>query len=141
MYPLEGTCHCGKLRVEVALPQAPETFHPRACDCAFCRKHGAAYLSDPAGRMRVVAADAQAVSHYRQGSGRAEFLICRDCGVLVGVCCEADGRRYAAVNARVIGGAAKFAEETAVSPRKLDADSRVERWKGLWFREFVIETP
>jgi len=47
---LKGGCHCGKVRVELTTSIRPGDFRPRACDCSFCTKHGAAYVSDPAGR-------------------------------------------------------------------------------------------
>ena len=44
---LAGGCHCGKLKVEFETGIDPADFSPRACDCSFCTKHGAAYISDP----------------------------------------------------------------------------------------------
>lgn len=54
------------------LPHASCAYHPRACDCDFCRKHGAAYISDPQGAVRIQVKDAQQLGRYRQGSGIAE---------------------------------------------------------------------
>lgn len=42
MYRADGGCHCGNIKVDVELAAAPETYHPRVCDCDFFRKHGAA---------------------------------------------------------------------------------------------------
>ncbi|HJV24337.1 MAG TPA: aldehyde-activating protein [Aromatoleum sp.] len=136
-HSLKGGCHCGGLRIELDLPRPPGSYAPRACDCDFCRKHGAAYLSDPGGRLRIHAR-AEALGRYRQGSGRAEFLYCKDCAVLVGVAYEEDGQMYATVNSRVVEGDAPFAEARSVSPQTLSADQKVARWKEVWFSDVEL---
>lgn len=140
MNRLEGSCHCGKLKIEVELPEPPGAYAPRACDCAFCRKHGAAYVSDAAGALRMRIADPQALVRYRQGSGQAEFLLCRECGVLVAVCLEDSGQRFGAVNVHALADAAAFAPALSVSPQKLDPDTKRARWKSLWFPGVSLET-
>ncbi|KAB2844111.1 MAG: aldehyde-activating protein [Burkholderiales bacterium] len=139
MNRLEGSCFCGKLRIEVELTEPPGAYAPRACDCAFCRKHGAAYVSDAAGALRIRYADPQALIRYRQGSGQAEFLMCRECGVLVAVCLEDSGQRFGAVNAQALADAASFAPALSVSPRELDPDAKRARWKNLWFPGVSLE--
>lgn len=127
-----GGCHCGNLGVEAELPHPPDTYHPRACDCAFCRKHGAAYVSDPEGRLRIRVRDAARMNEYRQGSGQAEFIVCAQCGVLVAVVHRHDGRLFGTVNARALEDA-RFGEETPVAPRLLGDAERVARRRTLWF--------
>jgi hypothetical protein len=138
MHELKGGCHCGNIYVEVVLPRAPSTYNPRACDCDFCRKHGASYISDPQGSVRIQVKDPQQLGKYRQGSGIAECLICRNCGVLVGVVYEAGGRLYAGINSKVIDGTPGFAAEVPVSPKYLSDDKKVVRWKDLWFADVCI---
>lgn len=134
-HSLRGGCHCGTIRVELELPRAPAAYTPRACDCSFCRKHGAAYVSDPAGRLHIVVRDQTALGRYRQGNGLAEFLFCKTCGVLVGVAYAEGARLYATVNSRVIEDDPGFPDATAVSPQTLGADEKVARWKAVWFRD------
>jgi len=112
---------------------------PRACDCDFCRKHGAAYISDPQGSVRIQVKDAQQLGKYRQGSGIAECLICRNCGVLVGVVYVDNRRLYAGINCKVIDGNPGFAEAVPVSPKTLPDDEKVGRWKDLWFADVCID--
>ena len=76
-----GGCHCGALRFEFSTGQALAAFVPRACDCDFCTRHRAAWVSDPAGSLRIDA-DGARLRRYRQGSGQADFLLCAECGVL-----------------------------------------------------------
>jgi hypothetical protein len=130
MHSVSGGCHCGNMRVRLELPRAAAEYGPRACDCEFCRKHGAAYVSDAGGALRFEIADDGAVARYRQGSGTAEFLVCRTCGVLVGVVHQG---RYAAVNARAVD--AVFAADQPVSPRQLAVTDRVARWQAVWFAD------
>lgn len=135
---LQGGCHCGQLRMEFATTQEPAATHPRACDCAFCRKHGAAYVSDPQGRLSVTARDAQAMVRYRQGSNTADFLLCGRCGVLVAVVFEHEGRRYGAANASALDEAQGFAEPVTASPQWLSADEKAARWRDYWVADVVL---
>lgn len=138
MHELEGGCYCGNVRLEIRLSRPPEGYNPRACDCDFCTKHSAAYFSDPAGSLRVRIRDEARVSRYRQGSGQAEFLVCADCGVLVGVMYASEGRLFGAVNARAAEGGVKFGPEQAVSPKRLSAADKAQRWQDAWFSDVSI---
>jgi len=130
---MTGSCHCGNVHVTVQLAAAPGGYHPRACDCDFCRRHGAAYVSDPCGALLLRATDPGAVAHYRQGDALADMLLCRTCGVLLGALHGSAARLYGVVNARVLAGAESFAAEQAVTPRTLSAAEKVSRWHRLWF--------
>lgn len=135
---LTGGCHCEAVSVEVRLAKAPGAYAGRACDCGFCTKHGAVYLSDPGGAMRVQGM-AAAGRVYRQGSGSAEFALCGRCGVLVAVSYVEGGRRYGAVNVRVLEGGAGFAPAVTVSPQRLGAAEKKGRWVEVWFPDVVME--
>ena len=74
---LEGGCHCGNLQLSLQGDIVPAATAPRACDCSFCTAHGAAWISDAQGELVVRVRDADALARYRQGSGSAEFLLCR----------------------------------------------------------------
>ena len=125
-----GSCHCGKLGVLFRPAQPVDTLHPRACDCAFCTKHGATWVSDPAGTLAIVATAPP--RECRQGSGNARFLLCGDCGVLAAVVHESDGRLRGAVNVRCMDDADAFGAAIAVSPRQLPPEGRVARWQQVW---------
>lgn len=127
-----GGCHCGALRWRFDSALDLAGFAPRACDCDFCRRHRAAWVSDAEGTLRIEAGPAQ-LQRYRQGSGQAEFLLCRDCGVLVAVVArDDDGRLLGATNRNAFDAQARFATETVVSPQQLKADARLARWTELW---------
>lgn len=133
MSGLRGGCHCGAIGVEIETPQAPAAISPRACDCGFCTRHGAAWVSDPRGRLVIRFEPAQ-LRRYRQGDELAEFLLCRRCGVLVAVTRE-HGRRYAAVNARALADGDGFGPPQPVSPARLAATEKLARWEQAWFAE------
>jgi len=138
IYPVKGGCYCGNIRVELQLSNNPERYQPRACDCDFCRKHGAAYVSDAHGTLRIGIGDPQLSAGYRQGNELAEMLLCTRCGVLVGALYRSDEGVYGTVNVKVIEGAPGFGAEQAVSPKQLSGDEKVTRWRKLWFPDVSV---
>ena len=96
---LVGGCHCGALAVEFATELPIEQIQVRACQCTFCRAHGARTTSDPNGTFLLKVADASQLQRYRFGLKTADFLICKTCGVFVGALMEEAGRNYITVNA------------------------------------------
>ena len=89
-----GGCHCGNLHLSLHLSQAPAETRLRACSYSFCRAHNTRTTSDPDGWVHIYAADWSVVERYRFGTGTAEFLICKRCGVYIGAIGEtASGTR------------------------------------------------
>ena len=140
MHTVTGGCYCGNIRVELGLAREVGEYRPRACDCGFCRKHGAAYVSDPGGWVRIRVDDPARSGIYQQGNELAEMLLCARCGVLVGALYRSDGRVYATVNVKVIEGGPIFGAEEPVSPKQLSAEDKVARWKKLWFSDVRVGT-
>ena len=138
MHTLKGGCHCANLRVTANLTGSPASYRPRACDCDFCRKHGAAWVSDPQGSLLIRVGDERAVARYRQGSGLAEMLLCASCGVLVAALYQDDRVLYGVVNAKVLEGGPDFGAAQAVSPRALSGEQKLSRWQGIWFSDVTI---
>ena len=137
---LRGSCHCGRLRVEFSTSQHPADIVPRACDCSFCQKHGAAYISDPAGHLSVSESHAGTLHEYRQGSNAARFLICGHCGVLVAVIFRSDSRIYGAANATCLDGLTGLGPPVTACPQALGPDEKVSRWLKLWVPDVVLTT-
>jgi hypothetical protein len=134
---LEGGCHCGNIAVHVGLERAPDTYAPRACDCEFCRRHGAAWLSDPHGSLSIEIRAGRDASWYAQGDRLAEMLLCRNCGVLIGALWR-EQRLYGVVNAHALAGGVAFAAPQPVSPRTLPAEAKRSRWRSLWFADVTV---
>lgn len=127
-----GGCHCGALRWRFDSALDLAGFAPRACDCDFCRRHRAAWVSDADGTLRIEA-DRARLRRYRQGSGQAQFLLCGDCGVLAAVVARADdGRLLGAVNSAAFAAHDAFCAETVVSPQRLEPAAKLQRWTQLW---------
>ena len=138
---LSGGCHCGQLRLRFSTTLDPASIVPRACDCSFCEKHGAAYVSDPAGQLSITMPNSEALHRYRQGSNTADFLLCAQCGVLVAVAFEQDTRLYAAVNARSLDQPTGLGSAVAASPQRLSPGEKVVRWSQLWIPDVALITP
>ncbi|MFC3815429.1 GFA family protein [Lysobacter sp. GCM10012299] len=136
---VHASCHCRRLVMQATLTRAASDYAPRACDCDFCRKHGAAWLTDPAGSLRLQQHGRDAAVHYRQGSDQAEFLVCAHCGVLVMATYRSEERLFAALNVRTIDDASGFAPEQLAQPRLLSAEDKPLRWQQLWFADVRIE--
>jgi hypothetical protein len=145
MQQLSGGCHCGNIRIVLNLTHEPADYQPRACDCDFCRMHGAAYVSDPQGSLAVHVGDPQQRGSYQQGSGQADLVYCRRCGVLIGALYIDAGRCFATVNSRVItttstAGASIFGQDQPASPKGLTPEQKVGRWRNIWFSNVSIFT-
>ena len=93
MVTREGGCHCGALRATFA---SDKPLAPRACQCGFCRRHGARTVTDPDG-IATLALGAETIC-YRFGSGVTDFLICGRCGTYVGAMARIDGRNFVTLN-------------------------------------------
>jgi hypothetical protein len=138
---MSGGCHCGNILLELELARVPAAYSPRACDCDFCRKHCASYVSDPRGALVIRIKDEHQTGKYHQGSGLAELLFCRNCGVLIGALYHQDARIYATVNVNAVEGRTQLAAEQPVSPKELSEAEKVKRWQELWFRNVKIVAP
>jgi len=134
MHQVTGSCHCGNVNVSIELPHDPLEYSPRACDCDFCRKHGASYFSDPNGVVCLTVRNRELLHGYRQGSGTAEMLVCTNCGVLIGGVFRTAAGDFAAINARIVDTAIAFGETKSTSPKLLDVEEKTARWRRLWFR-------
>ena len=137
MIKLTGGCHCGNILMEIGLARPPSEYHPRACDCEFCSKHAASYVSDPQGSLLIRIKDERDCGKYRQGNGIVDCLLCRNCGVLVGALYPDDGRLYATVNSNILDGV-EFGAQVSVSPKKLSANEKTERWRAIWFADVRV---
>lgn len=135
---LDGGCHCGALTLAFSTGLVPATTAPRACDCDFCRAHGAAWLSDTDAQLVVRAQRPDRLRRYRQGSEAAQFLLCSGCGVLVAVVFEEGEQRYGAVNVGCLDARDAFAATVRTSPQTLAPDEKTARWRQVWIRDVRV---
>jgi hypothetical protein len=74
---ITGGCHCGAVRFEARVPPEAEVLD---CNCSICAKTGFRHLIVPHGDFRLLEGEA-ALTSYRFGTGAANHLFCRTCGV------------------------------------------------------------
>ncbi len=98
----EGRCHCGAIAFELTMPQPASKWTIRACQCRFCRTHGARTTSDPGGSVRFRVADERKLNRYRFASKSADFMICRECGAYVASMIESPRGRFATINVNML---------------------------------------
>jgi hypothetical protein len=140
LYLLQGSCHCGRIAFSFSSRIPPEKFTPRACDCSFCQRHGALYISDPDGSLVLDVKEATALGEYQFRHKLATFLFCRNCGVVVAVLFKTEDRIFGSVNSRCIGGDVRFGDCQIVSPQILGAEQKKERWSKVMIPHVQLRT-
>jgi hypothetical protein len=139
MVVLTGQCHCGGVRAEFKTAREPGAIAVRACQCGFCRRHGAATVSDPQGRLRIESR--RPLKRYRFGARTIDMLLCGGCGVYVAATMETDHGLVATFNVAGL----KMAPLDAAMPTPIDYDGedavgRHARRLGAWTPVTISET-
>lgn len=75
---VEGGCHCRAVRFEADFPEPP--VRALECNCSVCRMTGFIHVMVAHERFTLLQGK-NALSSYRFGTGAAEHLFCRHCGV------------------------------------------------------------
>lgn len=73
-----ASCHCGKVVLELDLPNGVE--NPRRCNCSICRRRGAITASVPISGLRVVQGE-ECLALYEFNTRVAKHYFCRVCGI------------------------------------------------------------
>ena len=137
---LVGHCHCGAIRVILEPGRPVGELAYRACQCGFCRRHGAATTSDPQSFLHIEAAPG-AVNHYRFGRRAVDVLLCEECGVYVASSIELeDGSRLATLNVAGVqlGGFDGRTPDPSVYDDETD-EERLARRKARWTPTTLVE--
>ena len=129
---LEGRCHCGAVRYTFHASQPPAQWIVRACQCSFCRAHGARTTSDPNGLVTFEIADASKLERYRFGTKTTDFLICKGCGVYLAAALTSTRGQFATLNVNAIQSLPDLAEAAPVSYDGESADQRKARREQRW---------
>jgi hypothetical protein len=132
MTRLEGTCHCGNIAIVLETERDPRSLPLRACDCGFCRRHGARTTSDPAGRARVGVRDRTLLSRYVFGLRTAEMIVCARCGMYCAAVMREADRGWAVQNANLFLDAAFDRPAQPVSYEGETVEQRIARRKRVW---------
>lgn len=75
---IRGGCHCGAVRFEANVPGPPVA--ALDCNCSICRMTGLIHIVVPHDQFELIGGRVD-LSSYRFGTGAAEHLFCRLCGV------------------------------------------------------------
>lgn len=97
----EGSCHCGKVRYEVALDLGKVI----ACNCSMCKRKGTLLTFAPAEAFRLVSGE-DALTSYQFNKKVINHNFCSTCGVTSFARGKrpSDGAPLVAVNVRCLEG-------------------------------------
>jgi hypothetical protein len=123
----EGGCHCGAIRI---LFETGGPLSPRACQCTFCRRHGARSVSDPDGAATLTLSGEPI--RYRFGAHAADYLICPRCGIYVGATAELDGRAFVTLNLNAFDDPRLDLEADPVSYDGESVETKAGRRRARW---------
>ena len=73
-----ASCHCGKVVLELDLPDG--IVNPRRCDCSMCRRRGAIVASVPVSGMKILQGE-ETLSLYEFNTRTAKHYFCSNCGI------------------------------------------------------------
>jgi hypothetical protein len=136
---IEGQCHCGRVQIRVSLSCAADDVELRACQCSFCRRHGARTFADPNGRAIIEVEGPETLRRYRFALKTADYLVCSECGVYIGVLLEAEGAQLVTLNAAGLA-VDEFQDKEAkpVSYEQEGFEERVRRRLTAWMPAEVV---
>ena len=134
-----GQCHCGAIGFVYSTDLPAETWSVRACDCSFCRAHGAHYTSDPNGSVRFCFSKPDLLERYRFGLQTADFLLCRGCGVYIGAVMSSGDGAFAALNLNTLSAPMQIPVQQPISYAAESREERVARREARWTP--VVGTP
>ena len=129
---LSGGCHCGALAVQFSTELAVEQIEVRACQCTFCRSHGALSVTDPQGLLVFRANDPGRLVRYQFGLKLADFLLCSRCGTYVGAYMEDGGRGYGVLNLCALRERDRFATPVLMRYDSETSEQRLQRRRQRW---------
>ncbi|MBB3764038.1 GFA family protein [Sphingomicrobium lutaoense] len=75
---IDGGCHCGAVRFSAEVGQPP--IPALSCNCSICSMTGFVHVIVPHADFTLEKGE-DALASYRFGSGQAEHLFCRHCGI------------------------------------------------------------
>jgi hypothetical protein len=129
---LSGNCHCGALALQFATALPIDQIQVRACQCGFCRAHGALSVTDPEGLLTFHVNDESRLVRYRFGLRLADFLLCSRCGTYLGAFMEDGGRGYGVLNVCTLRERDRFGTPMLMRYDGETAEQRLQRRRERW---------
>lgn len=137
---LHGACHCGQVEASFETALRLDQVEVRACQCSFCRSHGAKTVTDSAGSL-TISAPSGALTRYRFGLKTADYLICNRCGAYIAAVMTEGAKELATLN--VVGTSIDAFSARDAIPAHLDdetAEGRRERRRRAWTPAKIVTT-
>jgi hypothetical protein len=131
-YVFEGACHCGAAGFTLRTSQPPERWQVRACQCSFCRAHGARTVTDPRGSVTFRVAEPSKLKRYRFATRSADYLICGACGVYIAAVFGSTEGQFATVNVNALHGLEYVPDAVPVSYDGESPEQRASRRAQRW---------
>ena len=129
----EGSCHCGAIGYAYTTAVPPAEWSIRACQCRFCRIHGALSASGPGATIAFRAREPELLRRYRFGLRTADFLLCQRCGAYIGAMIETPKGRFGIVNTHALADPVPAtASAQPISYEGEDTDGRITRREERW---------
>jgi hypothetical protein len=132
LHVFEGRCHCGAVGFIFRTAQEPAQWTVRACQCSFCRGHGARTTTDPNGSVTFQITDASKLKRYRFGTRSTDFLVCAECGVYVAALLTSSRGQFATLNINTIRVPLSAPEPEPVSYDGESIEQRQARREQRW---------
>jgi hypothetical protein len=130
-----GSCHCQAIAYAYHTEQDPSLWTIRACQCTFCRAHGALTTSDPSASIEFTARNIDRLMLYRFGQGATDFLICNQCGVYIGARIQTPRGSFGVININVLQPAPAGLSQAAPMEYGSEAkEQRISRREQCWSR-------
>ena len=73
---VKGSCHCGKIQFEVALPIQMKA----RCNCSLCSRKGAEILVIEPEQFQLLSGE-ESLGLYQWNSMKARHYFCKNCGI------------------------------------------------------------
>jgi len=74
----KATCHCGRVEIELDLPDG--LVELRRCDCSMCRRRGAIAASVPLAGINILKGE-ESLTLYQFNTKTAKHYFCGNCGI------------------------------------------------------------
>lgn len=71
-------CHCGKVEIQLNLPNGIEK--PRRCTCSLCKRRGTVVASVTLDRLKILKGE-DVLSLYQFNTKTAKHFFCSNCGI------------------------------------------------------------
>ncbi len=128
-----GACSCGLVKIEFSSRLELSDFEARICDCDFCVARNVKYISDSSGHLKLTSEGD--LNFYQQGSNQAKFIACTQCDDII--CASYKNlvepeRFIGSLNVNLLSNVSLLKNSVTVSPKKLTASDKLERWEQVW---------